>query len=80
MSRYKVDQNGNINIGGNHYNSENLPEQLEWVGTDSHGYALVWDENLWQEYNTRAHEISQKRKECTTPNGVLKKIYDIINT
>lgn len=43
------------------------------------GFALYWDENLWNEFNTSAHNINDRRNEYVLPRGVLEKIYDIVN-
>lgn len=80
MSRYKVDSDGKIKIGGRGYaQGEQLPDGLEWLETDERGYALVWNVNLWNEYKTNAKGITGNRSSCVTPRGALKKIYDFVH-
>lgn len=42
-------------------------------------FAYIWDSNLWQAYCTNSNSICKTRRECTTPRGVLEKIYRVVN-
>ena len=79
MSKFKVGGDGRIEIGGERYaQGDPLPNGLEWLETDENGYALVWDESLWDRYNRTSKDISRKRVECVTPRGVLAKICQLL--
>ena len=52
---------------------------LEWMWDEtSSEFVYIWDANLWEEYYDNSQKITETRKECTTPRGVLKKIYHIV--
>lgn len=39
----------------------------------------VWDSDIWDAYKQNSVDIRNFRKDCVSPRGVLKKIYDIIH-
>lgn len=52
---------------------------IEWIADASApGYAYIWNDSMWNTYNENAHRISERRKECVTPRGVLGKIYTLV--
>ncbi len=53
---------------------------LEWIeDSSSSDHAYIWDPSLWSEYKSNSIGIREGRKDCTTPRGVLAKIYAIVN-
>lgn len=44
------------------------------------GNDYSWDESLFKKIVENAKGIRDRRKECVTPRGVLKKIYTIVNS
>ena len=53
---------------------------LEWMLDEtSDKFVYIWDSNLWSEYYGNSQKISDTRKECTTPRGVLTKMWNIVN-
>lgn len=52
---------------------------LEWMEDEtSDEFVYIWDSNLWVEYYNNSQKITDTRKECTTPRGVLAKVYRIV--
>lgn len=52
---------------------------LEWMEDEtSDEFVYIWDSNLWSEYYRNSQKITDRRKECTTPRGVLTKVYRIV--
>lgn len=52
---------------------------LEWMPdeTDSN-YVYIWDSNIWQAYYDNSKSITDVRRECTTPRGVLEKLQRMV--
>jgi hypothetical protein len=56
-----------------------VADGLEWMPDEtSSEFVYIWDSNLWEEYYDNSQKITETRKECTTPRGVLEKIYRIV--
>jgi hypothetical protein len=54
-------------------------ENLEWMEDEtSDEFVYIWDSTLWAEYYNNSQKIADTRKECTTPRGVLAKVYHIV--
>lgn len=55
-------------------------EELEWmVDETSEEFVYIWDSNLWSEYYGNSQKITDTRRKCTTPRGVLEKIFNIVH-
>lgn len=86
MSRYPVLEDGEGKYieceGGKVYidvEDVQLPNGLELAASDDgHGYALVWNPSLWNDYDQRSKDIASSRIECTTPRGVLTKVHSFV--
>ena len=58
----------------------NMPDGFEWMEDEtSSEFAYIWDSNLWTEYYENSQRITDTRRECTTPRGVLEKIFNIVH-
>lgn len=92
MTRHKVLTDGSgqyIEYGGTKYrlNSTTTPAGFIWGDVDAsgkpvpdeHGYVLLWNSGLWNDFNKNSKEIARVRQECVTPRGVLTKVCQIIN-
>lgn len=54
-------------------------DTLTWMRDDVFSdHVLVWDSGVFDELDKNAHSISDNRKDCTSPRGVLLKLYNII--
>lgn len=42
------------------------------------GYALIWDNDLWNTFNNNANEINNNRGEYVRPSNVLAKMFNIV--
>ena len=52
---------------------------VEWIEDSSaEGFAYIWDNALRGEFNHNAKCIHDRRVECTTPRGVLGKIWQLV--
>ena len=84
MSRISVNMDGNrqfVYYGGERrIYKDAVPDGLEWMDDEiSPEFAYIWDSNLWSEYFKNSKSISDRRKECTTPRGVLAKVHRMVN-
>lgn len=58
----------------------NGDRELVWmVDKDFPNHVLVWDESLFKELDGNAKAISLNRRDCTSPRGVLGKIWNIVS-
>lgn len=59
--------------------ASDIDDGLEWMEDEtSDEFVYIWDSNLWAEYYNNSQKITDTRKECTTPRGVLAKVYRIV--
>jgi hypothetical protein len=64
---------------GKVYQSSAATRGLEWIEDESApGFAYLWNDSLWVNYNKTAHDIATVRKECVSPRGVLTKLNKLI--
>lgn len=58
---------------------DDMPDGFEWMADEtSSKFAYIWDATIWSAYYDNSQRITDTRKECTTPRGVLGKIYRIV--
>jgi hypothetical protein len=59
--------------------ASDIDDGLEWMEDEtSDEFVYIWDSNLWAEYYNNSQKITDTRKKCTTPRGVLAKVYRIV--
>ena len=59
--------------------ASDIDDGLEWMEDETFDeFVYIWDSNLWAEYYNNSQKITDTRKKCTTPRGVLAKVYRIV--
>lgn len=57
----------------------NVVPNLEWMEDETdEKYVYIWDSDIWKAYYDNSKSITETRRECTTPRGVLGKLYRIV--
>lgn len=81
MAKVKV-VDGMFEYNGQKYpeSGEGLPPNLTKMDYDDTepGYVLIWDENLFSDFDSNSTNIRDSRPDHVLPRGVLKKIYNIV--
>lgn len=79
MARRRI-VNGTVEWNGSVLGKSEIEELgLSWIEDGSApGYAYIWNQDMFETFDRNANDISDRRHECVTPRGVLKKIFHIV--